>query len=76
MRPCRRVLLSLAPGRQPPVSCIFPALPPASPALLRLVDSCHAPTHLRTLRATHTRLLFLLRLPSHLVSTTIRVKLI
>ncbi|KAL5210359.1 hypothetical protein ABZP36_005982 [Zizania latifolia] len=59
-----------------PPRSLFPALPPAGHALLRLVDSCRAPTHLRALRAAHARLLFLLRLPSHPASAAVRVKLI
>uniref|UniRef100_A0A0D9VRR8 Pentatricopeptide repeat-containing protein n=1 Tax=Leersia perrieri TaxID=77586 RepID=A0A0D9VRR8_9ORYZ len=62
----------------PPPGSLFPALPPAGHALLRLVDSCRSPSHLRALRAAHARLLFLLlgRLPSHPASAAVRVKLI
>uniref|UniRef100_A0A0E0NS96 Pentatricopeptide repeat-containing protein n=2 Tax=Oryza TaxID=4527 RepID=A0A0E0NS96_ORYRU len=59
-----------------PPRSLFPELPPAGHALLRLVDSCRAPAHLRSLRAAHARLLFLLRLPSHPASAAVRVKLI
>ncbi|XP_006651209.1 putative pentatricopeptide repeat-containing protein At3g49142 [Oryza brachyantha] len=58
-----------------PPRSLFPELPPAGHALLRLVDSCRSPAHLCALRAAHARLLFLLRLPSHPASAAVRVKL-